>query len=62
MLTLGVGVALSLKRPDPRPVEANMRYNELLREQLAARNAEIAEENARRRQQVRMFVAPREAP
>ena len=62
VLTLGVGVALSLKRPDPRPVEANIRYNELLREQLAARNAEIVEENARRRQQVRMFVTPRDAP
>jgi hypothetical protein len=62
VLTLAVGVALSLKRPDPRPVEANIRYNELLREQLAARNAEVAAENERRRQQVRIFVTPQGAP
>ncbi len=62
VLTLGVGLALSLKRPDPQPVEANIRYNELLREQLAARNAEIAGENERRRQQVRIFVSSRDAP
>ncbi len=62
VLTLGVGLALSLKRPDPRPVEANIQYNRLLREQLAARNAEIADENARRRQQVRLTISQVASP
>ncbi|MDH3458444.1 MAG: hypothetical protein OER90_16500 [Gemmatimonadota bacterium] len=62
VLTLGVGLALSLKRPDPRPVEANIQYNKLLREQLTARNTEIAFENERRRQQVRLSISQMETP
>jgi hypothetical protein len=57
-LTIGVGLFLSLKRPDPQPVEANIRYNRLLREQLAQRNAEIAAQNVLRRRQVLLTIIP----
>lgn len=53
---LVTGLAMSLKKPDPRPVQANILYNQLLREQLAQRNAEIVAENAQRRRQVRVTV------
>lgn len=52
------GFVMSLKKPDPRPVPANILYNELLREELARRNAEIASQNARRRRQVMIRVQP----
>lgn len=55
-LALGIGLFLSLRRPDPEPVEANVRYNRLLREQLAQRNAEIAAQNDLRRRQVMLTV------
>jgi hypothetical protein len=57
-LTIGVGLFLSLKRPDPQPVESNIRYNRLLREQLAQRNAEIAAQNVLRRRQVLLTITP----
>ncbi len=60
LLTLIAGVALSLKKPDPVPVEANILYNQLLREELARRNAEIAQQNEERRRQVMLTVAPLE--
>jgi hypothetical protein len=53
---LVTGVIMSLRTPDPRPVEANIRYNQLLRDQLAARNADIARENADRLRQVLLSV------
>jgi len=62
VLALGVGLALSLKRPDPQPVQANIRYNRLLREQLAARNLEIANENAMRRRQIELTIMPVASP
>ncbi|HEX6058161.1 MAG TPA: hypothetical protein VFZ11_04005 [Gemmatimonadaceae bacterium] len=63
MLTVGVGatvagVLATIRRPAPVPAAANIRYNALVREQLARRNAEIAAENARRRQQVLLTIAP----
>jgi hypothetical protein len=61
-LTLGIGLFLSLRRPDPQPVEANIRYNQLLREQLAQRNAEIAGQNTLRRRQVLLTITPGSAP
>jgi hypothetical protein len=39
------------------PAPANIRYNALVREQLARRNVEIAAENARRMRQVQLIVA-----
>jgi len=56
--TLATGLVMTLRRPAPRPAEANILYNRLLREQLAQRNADIAKENAKRRQQVALTVVP----
>ena len=53
-----VGVLATLRRPAPVPAPANIRYNALVREQLARRNADIAAENERRRQQVQLRVVP----
>jgi hypothetical protein len=47
---------MTLRRPAPRPAEANIRYNRLLKEQIARRNVDIAQENAKRRQQVALTV------
>ena len=55
---LATGLVMSLRAPDPRPVEANIRYNQLLRDQLAIRNAEIARQNADRQKQVLLSVKP----
>ena len=52
------GFIASLSRPAPQPARANLLYNQLLREQLGRRNAEIARENAARRQAVQITVAP----
>ena len=54
--TLVVGLLATAKRPAPVRAEANVRYNALLREQLARRNGEIAAENAERRKQVKLTV------
>jgi hypothetical protein len=56
--TTVVGLLATVRRPAPVPAPANIRYNALVREQLARRNAEIATENARRRQQVQLTIAP----
>ena len=58
IVTLGAGVVMTLRKPAPRPVEGNIQYNRLLREQLAQRNAEITKENVERRRQVTLAVAP----
>lgn len=50
------GVAMSVRQPDPVPVPGNIQYNALLRQQLAQRNQEIAQENADRRRQVLLTV------
>ena len=52
------GFVMTLKKPAPQPARGNILYNSLLREQIARRNAEIAQENTRRRQQVALTVAP----
>ncbi|HEX9691386.1 MAG TPA: hypothetical protein VGA22_04740 [Gemmatimonadales bacterium] len=54
------GFVMSLKRPDAVPVPGNIQYNALLREQIARRNAEIAQENQNRRRQVLVTIEPRE--
>jgi hypothetical protein len=56
--TLAAGLVMTLRRPAPRPATGNILYNRLLREQLAQRNADIAKENVRRRQQVALAVVP----
>ena len=56
--TLAAGLVMTLRKPAPRPAEGNILYNRLLREQLMERNAEIAQENAKRRLQVALSVIP----
>jgi hypothetical protein len=58
LTALAAGIAMTVKRPDPRPVPANIRYNQLLAEQIAQRNADIAKENAARRRQTLLTIAP----
>src|SRR6266704_1756034 len=52
------GIIIPLKQPAPQPARGNILYNPLLREQIARRNTEIAQENTRRRQQVALSVVP----
>lgn len=54
--TIVTGFVASLRKPAPRPARANMLYNDLLREQIGRRNAEIARENEARRQSVEIQV------
>jgi hypothetical protein len=54
LLVGGLAVA---QKPAPVPNTANIRYNNLVKEQLAKQNAEITKENARRRTEVRIKVA-----
>jgi hypothetical protein len=50
------GIVLSLRRPEPRPSPSNVLYNSLLRDLLARRNAQIANENADLRSKVLLTV------
>ena len=59
---LAVGIAMTVKKPDPRPVHANIRYNQLLAEQLAQRNADIAKQNAARRRQTMLTIVAAARP
>jgi len=52
------GFVMMLRKPAPRPAEANILYNRLLRDQIARRNQDIAKENVARRQQVQVTVTP----
>jgi hypothetical protein len=54
LLVGGLAVA---QKPAPVPNTANIRYNNLVKEQLAKQNAEITKENARRRTEVRLKIA-----
>lgn len=60
--TVSIGLLASLKRPAPVPAPANIRYNALVREQLARRNAELATQNAMRRRQVQLTIKPERRP
>jgi len=53
ILVGGLAVA---QKPAPVPNTANIRYNNLVKEQLAKQNADIAKENVRRRTQVRLTI------
>jgi hypothetical protein len=57
---LAAGLAMSLRKPEPRPSQTNILYNQLVREQLSRQNAEIARENGERRLQTLLTV--RRAP
>lgn len=54
--TMTLGLLASLKRPAPIPAPANIRYNALVRDQLARQNAELAAQNAARRRQVQLTI------
>ena len=60
--TIALGVLASWKRPAPVPAPANIRYNALVREQLARRNAELAAQNATRRRQVQLTLVEERRP
>lgn len=60
--TMTLGFLASLKRPAPVPSPANIRYNALVREQLARRNAEIAAQNVVRRRQVQLTITRERRP
>ena len=55
---LVTGLVMTLKKPAPQPSRANIRYNQLLREQLGRRNHEIGRDNAERRRQVQVTATP----
>jgi len=55
---MAAGFVVMLRKPAPQPARGNILYNRLLREQLTRRNAEIAQDNVRRRQQVALRVVP----
>ena len=60
--TMTLGLLASLKRPAPIPAPANIRYNALVREQLARRNAELAAQNVARRRQVQLAIKRERRP
>jgi hypothetical protein len=53
---IAAGLAMSLRKAEPRPSQTNILYNQLLRELLSRQNAEIARDNAVRRSQVLLTV------
>ncbi|MGH7676615.1 MAG: hypothetical protein ACREMV_15220 [Gemmatimonadales bacterium] len=57
-VTLGAGLVNLIRKPAPQPAVANIQYNNLLRDQIARRNAEVARENINRRRQVELKVIP----
>lgn len=55
---LVTGFVMMLRKPAPRPALGNIQYNRLLREQLARRNSDIAQQNAQLRRQVQVTAVP----
>lgn len=56
--TVASGLLVSFRRPEPRPVQRNILFNRLLREQIARQNDEIARANAQRRTQTLISITP----
>jgi hypothetical protein len=52
------GFVMMLRKPAPRPALGNIQYNRLLKEQLARRNTDIAQQNAQLRRQVQLSAVP----
>lgn len=59
---LATGFVMMLRKPASQPAEGNILYNKLLREQIARRNQDIAQQNVTRRQQVQLTVVPLPKP
>lgn len=57
-VALVTGFVMTLKKPAPQPALGNIQYNRLLKEQLARRNTDIAQQNAQLRRQVQLTVVP----
>ncbi|NNF29569.1 MAG: hypothetical protein HKN73_20260 [Gemmatimonadetes bacterium] len=55
-MAIGSGLALSLRRPDARPVPLAIQLNQLIDRSIADRNQQIAEANAERRRRVLLTV------
>ena len=55
---LVAGFIMSIRKPDLQLVGANVRFNELLEQQLQERNTEIALDNEQRRLQTRVVIVP----
>jgi len=55
---LVTGFIMTLKKPAPQPALGNIQYNRLLKEQVARRNTDIAQQNAQLRRQVQLTVVP----
>jgi hypothetical protein len=58
--SIAVGLVMALRTPDARDVPANIRYNDLLATQIAARNLQLAAENAARRRQTALTIVARD--
>jgi tetratricopeptide (TPR) repeat protein len=58
LLAIATGVVMSIKKPDPEPVQANILYNQLLREELARQNRVISDRNVELRRQTLLTVVP----
>ncbi len=56
LAAVATGFIMSIRKPEPRPVGANIRYNQLLDQQLAQQNLQIGLDNEQRRRQVRLTV------
>ena len=56
LLSLGAGLAFSLRAPDPVPVPTAIELNRLIDRTLADRNAQIVAENQERRRRVRLTI------
>jgi hypothetical protein len=61
-VALVAGFVMTLRKPAPRPAEGNILYNRLLRDQIARRNQDIAQENIGRRRQVQLTAVPLPKP
>ncbi len=57
-LALLTGFIMSIKKPEAKSVEANIRYNQVIRDDLARQNANMALQNAERRRQVMLTIIP----
>ena len=62
VVALGVGLGLSLKKPDARSIPAAIQYNDLLRDNLVEENERRRLNNEERKTQVRLTILPMEQP
>lgn len=56
LTAVGVGVVLSLRKPEPQPIPEAIQLNALIRQQIAAENRRITSQNEEIRRRVRLTV------